>query len=54
MPIRWTGPLPPDDPIFTGGVSFVFRNDLPPEADDTPEDEVQPPAEEPDAKEESP
>jgi hypothetical protein len=24
MPVTWKGALPPDDPIFTGGVHFVF------------------------------
>jgi hypothetical protein len=26
-------PLPPDDPIFSGQVSFVFRSELPPGED---------------------
>ena len=30
--------LPPDHPIFSGGVSFVFRSDLPAEQDES-EDE---------------
>ena len=32
-------PLPPDDPIFSRGVSFAFRSDLPPE-DDEPDAEA--------------
>ena len=27
--------LPPDHPIFSGGVSFVFRSDLPADLADT-------------------
>jgi hypothetical protein len=34
MPIIFRGPLPPDHPIFNGGVSFVFRAELPLEDDD--------------------
>ena len=35
--------LPEDHPIFSIGPSFVFKNDLPPEAgDDPPEADVTP------------
>jgi hypothetical protein len=36
--------------MFSTGISFVFRSELPPSTDDTSEDEVQPPADEPDHK----
>jgi hypothetical protein len=34
MPLTWKGPLPEDDPIFTGGVHFVFKRPLDPENDE--------------------
>jgi hypothetical protein len=39
MPITWED-LPEDDPIFSGGVRFVFRNEEPPEITPADEDEV--------------
>jgi hypothetical protein len=33
-------PLPPDDPIFSLGVSFVFRSDLPQADDEHESDDV--------------
>jgi hypothetical protein len=39
-------PLPPDDPIFTRGVSFVFRSELP-----QPEEAPEPSDPEPDEDE---
>jgi hypothetical protein len=30
----WEDQLPPDDPIFTGGVRFVLGPKMPPSADD--------------------
>jgi hypothetical protein len=43
MRITFRGPLPPDHPIFHGGVSFVFRSYLParsePEEQDDDADE---------------
>jgi hypothetical protein len=49
---RTIGVLPPDDPIFSGGPHFVFRND-PPEVDVTPAEDDSSVAEHP-AEEEPP
>lgn len=40
MPIKW-GVVPTDHPLFSGGVSFVFRDELPdePELDEQYDDE---------------
>ncbi len=40
MPTTW-GEVPPDHPLFTGGVSFVFKDELPdePEADEHESDD---------------
>jgi hypothetical protein len=32
-------PVPPDHPMFHGGVSFVFRSELPLKPEDAPESE---------------
>jgi hypothetical protein len=42
MPMRWTGPVPPDHPMFSLGPSIVLRDELPepePEAEDEQPDE---------------
>jgi hypothetical protein len=39
MPIREFKPLPPDHPIFHGGVGFVFPRDLPKPVDERDESE---------------
>ena len=36
MPLRF-GDVPPDHPMFHGGVLFVFRSDLPEEPEDESE-----------------
>jgi hypothetical protein len=53
MPIIFRGKqAPPDHPIYSRGVSFVFRNELPPETDDSSEEQEQPPADKPDSESE--
>lgn len=40
MPLRPIGQVPPDHPMFHGGVSFVFRDELPEDDVDEAEDFV--------------
>jgi hypothetical protein len=47
MPVTFTGPVPPDHPMFSMGISFVFGSELPASTDDTPE-ELELPTEDPD------
>src|SRR5262249_10213663 len=40
VPTTWKGPLPPDDPIFTEGINFVFKRPLVPLTPSTAEEDV--------------
>jgi hypothetical protein len=37
MPPQFRGPVPPDHPLFSSGVSFVFCSELPEDEDEQPE-----------------
>jgi hypothetical protein len=43
VPLVWEE-LPPDHPLFTQGVAFVFRSDLPAEDDEVGSDDDEPEA----------